>query len=233
MSFYGVHTGRETGVFESWTVVEPLVKGFPGAKFKKFKTKAEAIEFVESGGVSVSNNHGDVSSVSRDVVTTEGVHIFTDGAHSAKTKKSGFGVWFTPPLNDLSVSQSLPDGTTNQEAELTAIVTALDFAQSLALQSATPITIWTDSDYSMKCLLVFIIKWRKHGWTTSSGGEVKHRQLIERGADLLQSLGDRVKLRHIKELGLESHQAPPTGTLTRFVWEGNAMADKLATRARE
>ena len=231
MSFYGVHSGHETGVFDSWKVVEPLVKGFPGAKYKKFKTKAEAIEFVESGVASVASVASVVSS-HKDVIATEGVHIFTDGAHSAKTKKSGFGVWFTPPHDDLSVSQPLPDGTTNQEAELIAIVTALDHSQSV-VHSATPITIWTDSDYSMKCLLVFIIKWRKHGWTTSSGGEVKHRQLIERGADLLQSLGDRVKLRHIKELGLESHQAPPTGTLTRFVWEGNAMADKLATRARE
>lgn len=226
-----MHIGHETGVFDSWKSVEPLVKGFPGAKYKKFKTKAEAIEFVESGGV--SNNRCDVRSNHCDVVTTDGVHIFTDGAHSAKTKKSGFGVWFTPPHNDLSVSQSLPDGTTNQEAELTAIVTALDHSQSLVVHSATPITIWTDSDYSMKCLLLYVNKWRKHGWSTTSGSEVKHRELIEQGADLLQSLGNRVKLRHIKELGLESHQAPPTGTLTRFVWEGNRMADKLATRARE
>jgi ribonuclease HI len=227
MSFYGVHAGRSTGVFESWSIVEPLVKGFPGAKFKKFQTKAEATEFAVNGTTEAK--------VTPDVISVQGIHIFTDGAYSAKTKRSGFGVWFTPPqFEALSVSQSLTDGTTNQEAELTAIITALTIV-SQKLPRDLPVTVWTDSDYSMKCLTVYIKKWNKHGWTTSSGSEVKHKELIQRGANLLAALQDRVTLRHLMEIGLESHQsAPPSaGTLTRFVWEGNMMADKLATKARE
>ncbi|HZQ07305.1 MAG TPA: ribonuclease H family protein [Anaerolineae bacterium] len=40
--FYGVWKGRRTGVFDSWSEAEAQVKGFPGAEFKAFDTRAEA-----------------------------------------------------------------------------------------------------------------------------------------------------------------------------------------------
>jgi ribonuclease HI len=44
--FYAVRVGAEVGVFESWSVVQPLVVGFRGAKHKSFPTYAEAEAFV-------------------------------------------------------------------------------------------------------------------------------------------------------------------------------------------
>lgn len=48
--FYAVAAGRSTGVFHSWSEAETQVKGFAGARFKKFPTLAQAQAFVASAG---------------------------------------------------------------------------------------------------------------------------------------------------------------------------------------
>ena len=43
---YAVRRGRKIGVFGSWAECEPLVKGFPNARFKSFATMRDAQAFV-------------------------------------------------------------------------------------------------------------------------------------------------------------------------------------------
>ena len=40
--FYAVWKGRRTGVFASWAECEAATRGYPGAQFKGFETRAEA-----------------------------------------------------------------------------------------------------------------------------------------------------------------------------------------------
>ena len=40
--YYVVWEGNDTGVFDSWTECQLQIKGYPGARYKSFKTKAEA-----------------------------------------------------------------------------------------------------------------------------------------------------------------------------------------------
>ncbi|NJL22894.1 MAG: ribonuclease H [Leptolyngbyaceae cyanobacterium SM1_3_5] len=42
MKYYAVMKGRQTGIFTSWSKCEAQVKGFSGAIYKSFSTKAEA-----------------------------------------------------------------------------------------------------------------------------------------------------------------------------------------------
>jgi ribonuclease HI len=48
--FYAVAKAAATGIFTDWDVVFPLTKGVKGAKYKKFKTEAEAFEFIQQWG---------------------------------------------------------------------------------------------------------------------------------------------------------------------------------------
>ncbi|CAH8846922.1 unnamed protein product [Trichobilharzia szidati] len=48
MPYYGVRVGRRVGVFESWSECENLVKGYTGARYKKFSSYDEAKKFVEA-----------------------------------------------------------------------------------------------------------------------------------------------------------------------------------------
>jgi viroplasmin and RNaseH domain-containing protein len=44
--YYAVRRGRQTGIFGSWSVCEPLVSGFPGARYKSFSAREHAEAFV-------------------------------------------------------------------------------------------------------------------------------------------------------------------------------------------
>ncbi len=46
---YVVWCGRETGVCDSWAECEARVKGFPGARYKSFKTQEDAIRAFREG----------------------------------------------------------------------------------------------------------------------------------------------------------------------------------------
>lgn len=46
MKFYAVRTGRRPGVYTTWRACEEQVKGFPGAVYKAFPTKALALAFM-------------------------------------------------------------------------------------------------------------------------------------------------------------------------------------------
>ncbi|XP_054738621.1 ribonuclease H1 isoform X1 [Anastrepha obliqua] len=47
MSFYAVARGHNVGIYDSWTKCEEQVKGFKGAKYKKFKSSREAEAFLQ------------------------------------------------------------------------------------------------------------------------------------------------------------------------------------------
>ena len=48
--WYVVWCGRETGVCDSWAECEARVKGFPGARYKSFKTQEDAVRAFREGG---------------------------------------------------------------------------------------------------------------------------------------------------------------------------------------
>lgn len=45
--YYAVAHGRQTGIFTTWNEAEAQVKGFPGARYKKFGTEGEANAFIQ------------------------------------------------------------------------------------------------------------------------------------------------------------------------------------------
>lgn len=50
MPYYAVARGRISGIFMNWADCETQVKGFPGARYKKFNTAADAEKFIISEG---------------------------------------------------------------------------------------------------------------------------------------------------------------------------------------
>ncbi|KAJ7151065.1 ribonuclease H-like domain-containing protein [Mycena filopes] len=154
------------------------------------------------------------------------VDVWTDGAcrkNGYPDAVGGAGVWF-PHLPEGCRSEPLPSSPTptNQRAELTAIILALE--EGLRLQSALQPTQWpffvlnvgTDSQYAVNCLTVWLGNWKRNGWMTTSNQPVLNADLIKRADDL------REELEH-KFLGGE----------VNFSWvprEQNAEADRLANK---
>lgn len=150
---------------------------------------------------------------------TSRVFLFVDGA--ANKRGSGWGVYWEAPLHANSRHGTLPPGTTNQAAELNAIVQALR-----QVPNQKPCEIWTDSDYAIKCLTVYIHTWVRNGWRTAKGPPVKHQELITEGVRLLEE--SDVVMHHIKDVGLRAHSARPADAFGARIWAGNKQADVLA-----
>lgn len=83
---------------------------------------------------------------------------------------------------------------TNQRAEITAILLALEWAleryNELDTDPYLIVKIHSDSRYAIGCMSKWIQKWRQNGWVNAKGYGVANRDLIEKAADLEDSLTD-------------------------------------------
>ncbi|MCJ1288060.1 hypothetical protein MMC26_007413 [Xylographa opegraphella] len=142
------------------------------------------------------------------------LRVHTDGSSLRNGQDGAFagvGVFFGPN-DERNVSEALPGPRqTNQRAELTAILRALD-----SIPRSTDVTIVTDSRYAIDCVTLWHTNWRRNGWKTSTGKVVENRDLVE---SILSRMEERGSLQ----------------TRTTFEWikghanhPGNVEADSLA-----
>lgn len=116
------------------------------------------------------------------------MRIFTDGACSGNGKasaKAGFAAWF-PEHKELSLAERVPatEPQTNQRAELSAIHRAVAVLTEKGFHDED-IVLYTDSEYAMNCLTKWIPGWMARHWKTAAGGDVLHKDLIQKTATQL------------------------------------------------
>ncbi|GIZ46562.1 hypothetical protein CKM354_000968500 [Cercospora kikuchii] len=166
------------------------------------------------------------------------IRIYTDGSSLSNGKATawgGVGVYFGPQ-DRRNISEPL-SGTkqTNQRAELTAIIRALEVAPK-----DRKIVIVSDSKYSIDCVTDWFRNWQRNGWVNSSRKPVENKDLIQKILDMLE---ERFRLNQHRIEGEQEIPATdkraqwdrgPGGV--RFEWvkghdkdEGNNAADDLAT----
>lgn len=163
------------------------------------------------------------------------LRIYTDGSsleNGRRAATAGVGVYFGPGdsrcvlflwyllLNSITdtiipsrnVSEPLKGHRqTNQRAELTAILRALDISPR-----HRDVTIFTDSRYAIDCVTSWCFKWRQNNWMTAAGKPVENKDLIESILAKIQERDD-LKKKTIFEW-LKGHNQDP----------GNEAADRLA-----
>jgi len=136
--------------------------------------------------------------------------IYTDGSCTNNGKpnaKGGIGVYFhdNSPLN---ISAPLPGKQSNNRAELQAAVKALMVVRE---KNFGPVQIRTDSGYVKQGITSWIKTWKKNGWRTASGNEVKNVDDWKE-LDAIQATVD------VEWKWVEAHKGI----------HGNEMADRLA-----
>ena len=92
-------------------------------------------------------------------------------------RKPGPGGWGAVLVwrgQEREISGGEPE-TTNNRMELMAAIEALQL-----LQRQTGVRLHTDSQYVMKGLTQWIHGWKRNGWMTKSGSEVKNTDLWKR-----------------------------------------------------
>lgn len=166
---YAVKQGRKTGLFSTWNECEKQVKGYTGAKFKSFATEQEARSWLE-GSTLATEKKSNVSSES-----TADYTIYTDG--SCLRNPDGPGGWAAVILKNASKEITELHGgapsTTNNRMEMSAAVAALSH-----IESSSSVALYTDSQYLKNAFTKhWIHNWKRNGWKTSTGDNVKNKDL--------------------------------------------------------
>jgi ribonuclease HI len=149
------------------------------------------------------------------------IEVFTDGSfiksHDQKNIIAGYGIYF--PNNELSnISRPfLHKPITNQRAELYAIYVAIfKITKHLDVKK---ITIYSDSEYSIKSLTVWMPNWIDNGWKKANGKKVENQDILKLINNLMQKYEGDINFIHVRShTGKHDYRSL-----------GNEQADKLAT----
>ena len=184
-------------------------------KFKSFYSRGNAVSFAATGNTKTENKAllEEVLTLPSDRFIFFNVpEIHTDGACTKKGDKAyaGAGTYWGPyhPMNDTAY---VVGSQTNQRAELTAVLMAIEQANLFKLKY---IHILSDSQYSID-MIEKTPEYKRRCWLTRNKNIISNKDLIMK---LDESRGElKIQFSHVK-----AH----CGIL------GNEEADKLAVRAR-
>lgn len=221
--FYVVWVGKKTGIFTDWDTCKAQVAGFAGAKYKSYKSRAEAEAAFRSspkealkkakaapkktsGISSRSSNSPKTYSAAEVADFPAQTKIFTDGGCEPNPGKaaSGMAVYRDGQVAELWFGLFNPKGT-NNTAELNALHQALLVAEKELVEKAT-VAIFCDSKYSIQCVTQWAFNWEKKGWKKRDG-EIKNLELIQEIFALYKRLQSKVKVLHVNgHVGLEGNE---------------------------
>lgn len=142
--FYAVRKGRKTGIFETWEECKNQVYGFPNSEFKSFKTKEEAIAFLEGSN---SPNHSEIGTLI----------AYVDGSYDSTTKIYGSGVVLLEKdsKKTYSFAGNNPEyaKSRNIAGEISAAIYAMEYAKTNEYEK-----LIINHDY------IGLEKWAKDDW---------------------------------------------------------------------
>lgn len=249
MVYYAVKVGRKKGIYGDWNSCHAQIDGFKHAKFKKFKIKEDAenyINNIEDAIEKVIDNKNIVSYIYYNNFPgflrpffkvsnwKKYYYLFTDGSHRNKDElqfKSGYGIYtFSPDVPNI-VNRN---NGTNNYCELSAIAKALELILEINEKDDPnneldrEYMIVSDSQYCLRSISQYLFNWILNGWKRDSGKNIHHLEIWHEIYRLLRKLDKKdisVGFMHVK-----SHKKKPDNiySFEFLLWYGNQCADKLA-----
>ncbi|KAG9126832.1 hypothetical protein FRC07_001784 [Ceratobasidium sp. 392] len=140
--------------------------------------------------------------------------VWTDGScldNGKPNARAAYGVYFGEgdPRNE---AKRVPGVQTNNRGEILGVIRALEIVS----ESVSDLTIYTDSQYTIKCCQEWLPGWIRSGGVKKDGKKVANFSMLRYLDARLRRRGDRVKLIHVA-----AHKDNV----------GNNAADELAKRA--
>lgn len=216
--FYAVRVGNAPGVYKTWTECEREVRGFKGAKFKKFKTHKEALDFIESKEeIIIEKSHSKVipvkdenegiaeeEIVEMDSIAEGDVISYVDGSFHLPTMTFSYGVVIitNKGIETFKGMDRDPElaKMRNVSGELKGAMVAMDIAVERGYKNLS-----LHYDYAG------IEKWAIGDWKTNKDGTKSYKKYYD-------SIKNRLKVKFVK---VKAHSGI----------KYNELADRLAKEA--
>lgn len=125
--------------------------------------------------------------------------IFTDGSAIGDPGPGGWGAVLMQQDRRWEKSGAFP-WTTNSEMELLAAVQSLR-----TLPDRARVELHSDSEYLIYGMRAFVFHWRRHGWRSRRGTELRHRELCN------ELIGLNAQLR-VRWIWVKGHNGHPDQT---------------------
>lgn len=205
--YYAVKTGKTPGIYRSWDACKAMVHGYPGAVYKSFKTREEALAFLGRTEEREAAGPG-TKDVSKRSDSGEGElpenYAFVDGSFNAATKVYGYGGFLVhgerrEVLQGAGCEEEMAS-MRNVAGEILGSMEAVRLALALGL---TELTIYYD--------YMGIEMWATGAWKRNRKGTIAYH-------DYIAAARERLALHFVKVKG---HSGV----------EGNEEADRLAKEA--
>ena len=185
--FYAIARGRKPGIYTDWSAAEAQVKGFGGAKFKGFSSRAQAEAWLKDPDTPAkkgSSKKRKAPKYKKPKLSADCIEIYTDGGAIGNPGPGGYGA----VIVDNDEKKELHGGyqhTTNNRMELMACIKGI----SALPQTDRPVALFSDSSYVVNGISKGWAKgWRKRGWKKSDGNPAINPDLWAQLLDLTEGL---------------------------------------------
>lgn len=184
-NFYAVRVGKRPGIYRTWAQAQPLVSGFPGAKYAGFATKAEAEAFMRGAAASkpaktvkASANRGYDTVVDDAVIAQrikalppDEVIAFTDGSYNKQTNQYAYGVVLVTTAGKLHLAEALPADPRDDTHQVIGEVSAVEHAVAWA-EAHGKKRLWVYADY------LGVHEWGHGSWRANAPVAKAYQQFI-------------------------------------------------------
>lgn len=186
--FYAIAKGIKPGIYTSWPEAEAQVKGFGGAIFKGFPSRAEAEAWIKNPSQAAPrgkiNKKSSTKKYTKPKLADDCIEIYTDGGAINNPGPGGYGVVIVVDGNEKELSGGYSH-TTNNRMELMACVKGIEALGKIN----RPIALFSDSSYVVNGISKGWAKgWRKRNWMKSDGQPAINPDLWEQLLDLTENL---------------------------------------------
>lgn len=175
--YYAVKNGKIPGIYNSWAECEAQVKGFKGAKYKKFSTYEEALDFID--------DKGDFLRPGEKLEDNE-IIAYVDGSFDLKSRTYSYGVVLITEEGKKCLSGRENDKSLaemrNVSGEIKGAMVAMD--ESIKLEKDT---LYLYFDYTG------IEHWAKGDWKTNKEGTKKYKEYYDGIRDRLNVVFIKVR----------------------------------------
>jgi ribonuclease HI len=170
-------------------------------------------------------------------------YAYTDGSVTNNGKsfaRGGSGIFFgTDDPRNMALRFNIKPITTPR-TELYAVYKAMEmYIKSYwnelhnvpKLKPRKKLFIYSDSEYTVKCVQTWMDTWKRNEWKKKNGSPVENLDLIKAIYNIKHYYIEKLQ---IKLIHIKSHQNPPKDINSEeyMHWYGNYMADKLAAMGR-
>jgi ribonuclease HI len=207
--YYAVVNGRRPGIYTTWLGKDGAaeqVKNFPGAFYKGFYTREDAIVWLRENSQEIPYNPAsELLKVEggrglsegfespEDVLKAGKVLIYTDGGAISNPGPGGYGIVLRYKGRTKELSGGFR-GTTNNRMEIMACIEALR-----ALKQKSSVVIYSDSKYVVDSISEgWARRWQANGW-------MRNREHKAENVDLWQQLLDLCSRHEVEFRWIRGH----------------------------